>query len=161
MYVLSTWRLKVPFQTCKIPCKMISWLGITLKKINEKDPSVLRWEESDINDQINTAIKELRGEQPSNMQDKLVHISNPCLFRFSLNCCGKGIKPLFLRRRLGVLAALPILTFSVFPFISPIFSHFSLIWCRLASPYTRLGVSKGADRLTSPCRLKNIASNNN
>jgi hypothetical protein len=43
-----------------------------------------------------------------------------------------------------------------FPFISSIFSHFSLIWRRLASPYTRLGVSKGADRLTSPCPLKNI-----
>jgi hypothetical protein len=29
---------------------------------------------------------------------------------------------------------LPILALSVFPFISPIFSHFSLIWHRLASP---------------------------
>jgi hypothetical protein len=64
-------------------------------------------------------------------------------------------------RRLGKprpwVAALPILTLSVFPFISPIFSHFSLIWRRFASPYTCLGVSKGADRLTSPCYLKNIA----
>jgi hypothetical protein len=56
-------------------------------------------------------------------------------------------------KALSVLAALPIPALSVFPFI---FSHFSLIWHHLASPYTRLGVSKGANRLTSPCRLKNI-----
>jgi hypothetical protein len=66
---------------------------------------------------------------------------------------------LFLRRRLGIQASqgLLILILSIFPFISPIFSHFSLIWRRLASPYTRLGVSKGADCLTSSCHLKNIA----
>jgi hypothetical protein len=44
-------------------------------------------------------------------------------------------------KALGALAALPILALSVFPFISPIFSHFSLILRRLASPYTRLGVA--------------------
>jgi hypothetical protein len=49
---------------------------------------------------------------------------------------------------------MPIIALSVFPFISPIFSHFSLIW-------HRLGVSKGADRLTSPYRLKNIAEKAN
>jgi hypothetical protein len=74
--------------------------------------------------------------------------------------------PSFLRRRLGVQASqgpgrpgrLANPRLIRFPFISPIFSHFSLIWRRLALPYTRLGVSKGTDRLTSPCRLKNIAT---
>jgi hypothetical protein len=70
---------------------------------------------------------------------------------------------LFLRRRLGVQASqgpghpgrLANPRLIRFPFISPILS-FSLIWHRLASPYTHLGISKGADHLTSPCHLKNI-----
>jgi hypothetical protein len=37
-------------------------------------------------------------------------------------------------KALDVLAALSILALSVFLFISLIFSHFSLIWRRLASP---------------------------
>jgi hypothetical protein len=61
------------------------------------------------------------------------------------------------KEKVGVLAALPILALSLFPFIFLLFSHFSLIWRRLASPCTRPGGWKGVDRLTSPCRLKNIA----
>jgi hypothetical protein len=42
------------------------------------------------------------------------------------------------------------------PLFPPLFSHFSLIWRRLASPCTHLGGWKGVDRLVSPCCLKNI-----
>jgi hypothetical protein len=77
----------------------------------------------------------------------------------------KTSEALFLRRRLGVQASqgpgrpgrLANPRLIRFSFISPIFSHFLLIWRRaLYSPRHRLVISKGPDRLTLPCRLKNI-----
>jgi hypothetical protein len=92
-----------------------------------------------------------------------------------LNTCGPRGKAyfidslsLFLRRRLGVqasqgpgrpgrLANPRLIRFSLY------LSHFLSFFTDMASPclalYSprrRLGISKGADRLTSPCRLKNI-----